>query len=617
MKALFFTDCFGGHENRTVTCGSKESFVKFYSCNKICDRTLDCGNHTCSRICHPDDCDTCKLSPSVVTHCPCGDTPLSDLSPEPRSQCTEPVPTCQNICGKTLPCGPTDNHHTCQQLCHEGPCGECPGETGITCRCGAIEKLVPCSEAQKFTDETPFCCDKRCNKKKSCGKHKCGLFCCVIEEHICDQICGKKLSCGLHKCDEICHRSNCPPCLLAGFDELLCHCGAEVMYPPIPCGAKPPECHRPCLRQHSCQHKVLHNCHSDDQCPPCVVLTEKWCMGKHQLRKNIPCHLTDISCGMSCDKVLPCGQHKCQKVCHKGPCLDEGTTCKQPCLNKRKDCDHICGAPCHEGSECPDVSCKAQVTIKCPCGNKVAKVQCMMGGNTSAEISEFQKITMQNFAGSIQGQSVDLSQFSGLKKGNKRQLECDADCSMLERNRRVALALEIRNPDLNAKFGNPVYTDFLKDFAKSNPQFVATVEKSLADLVQKAKESKHPSRSHAFPSMNMNHRKVVHELAEFYGCQTQSYDAEPNKNVVATAPRDKCWLPNVTLTALVQRELHPKAPTPIPHVHKESSIRQTAEAAKLSTDVLEDSKSKPKTDTQTTASKSSKSNIDYFDFTET
>lgn len=30
-------------------------------------------------------------------------------------------------------------------------------------------------------------------------------------------------------------------------------------------------------------------------------------------------------------------------------------------------------------------------------------------------------------------------------------------------------------------------------------------------------------------------RRVVHELAEFYGCETQSYDQEPNKNVVATA----------------------------------------------------------------------------------
>lgn len=40
----------------------------------------------------------------------------------------------------------------------------------------------------------------------------------------------------------------------AGFDELTCYCGAEVMYPPIPCGTSPPECHRTCTRDHGCPH---------------------------------------------------------------------------------------------------------------------------------------------------------------------------------------------------------------------------------------------------------------------------------------------------------------------------------------------------------------------------
>lgn len=35
--------------------------------------------------------------------------------------------------------------------------------------------------------------------------------------------------------------------------------------------------------------------------------------------------------------------------------------------------------------------------------------------------------------------------------------------------------------------------------------------------------------------MNRDHRRVVHELAEFFGCETQSYDEEPKKNVVVTA----------------------------------------------------------------------------------
>ena len=50
-------------------------------------------------------------------------------------------------------------------------------------------------------------------------------------------------------------------------------------------------------------------------------------------------------------------------------------------------------------------------------------------------------------------------------------------------------------------------------------------------------QSKQPSRSHSFPIMSQNQRRCIHELAEHYGCDTQSYDYEPKKNVVATAPK--------------------------------------------------------------------------------
>lgn len=99
-------------------------------------------------------------------------------------------------------------------------------------------------------------------------------------EHKCTIICGYKLNCGLHRCQEVCHRGNCQPCwqtseysnplLLPlflgqevnhyiwlfdlGFDELTCYCGETVMFPPIPCGTKPPECKNPCTRQHDCDH---------------------------------------------------------------------------------------------------------------------------------------------------------------------------------------------------------------------------------------------------------------------------------------------------------------------------------------------------------------------------
>jgi len=58
----------------------------------------------------------------------------------------------------------------------------------------------------------------------------------------------------------------------------------------------------------------------------------------------------------------------------------------------------------------------------------------------------------------------------------------------MERNQRLALALEIKNPDLSNKLGNPTYSQFLKDYARQNPTFVANVEKALSDLVTAANQ---------------------------------------------------------------------------------------------------------------------------------
>ncbi|XP_063423020.1 transcriptional repressor NF-X1-like [Mytilus trossulus] len=609
-EEIIVKECYGSHEKMEVKCGCVESFSKSYSCGNPCKKSLECGHHECDMVCHAGDCKTCETLPEVVTNCPCGATPLSDLSTEIRTSCTDPIPTCGQICNKPLGCGPPENVHKCQEKCHEGPCGPCDDVTTLRCRCDSKDKDFPCKEVHQFTEDNPFTCERRCNKKRSCGRHKCGQLCCVNEEHFCILQCGRKLSCELHKCDEPCHRGNCPPCLMTSYDELTCNCGSEVMLPPIPCGTKPPECRNLCARQHDCDHTVYHYCHSEENCPPCTVLTEKRCMGNHELRKNIPCHQTNVSCGLPCNKVLPCQQHKCVKTCHSGDCQKEGDNCIQPCRIKRKDCNHICGVPCHFGSPCPQTPCKAEVLLICKCGNKEAKVPCLSGA--AHDTAEYQKLTVQSLAGSLHsGQPVDISQLG--KKKLKRQLECDAECAVMERNRRMALALEIRNPDIAAKLGNPTYTDFLKDYAKQNPHFVSSIEKALSELVKSAKQSKQAHRSNSFSPGNRDQRRAIHELAECYGCETQSYDYEPKKNVVATAYRDKCWLPSVTLTSYVQRELHPKAPLPIPHVHSEAALKQSAKAARQSTDVLSDIKPPSRWEAKTDVKKH-KPEIDYFDF---
>lgn len=39
--------------------------------------------------------------------------------------------------------------------------------------------------------------------------------------------------------------------------------------------------------------------------------------------------------------------------------------------------------------------------------------------------------------------------------------------------------------------------------------------------------------------MNRDKRHFIHEYCEHFGCESAAYDQEPNRNVVATAVKDK------------------------------------------------------------------------------
>lgn len=39
--------------------------------------------------------------------------------------------------------------------------------------------------------------------------------------------------------------------------------------------------------------------------------------------------------------------------------------------------------------------------------------------------------------------------------------------------------------------------------------------------------------------MKYEKRKLIHEYCEHFGCESIAYDAEPNRNVVATALKEK------------------------------------------------------------------------------
>lgn len=566
--------CYCGVTTRKVLCGTdKDGFdgSGHFSCEKLCGKMLNCEAHRCQQVCHRGQCQPCPRSPSLVKMCPCGQTQLTkllELGYSERKSCSDAIPSCGKTCNKPLACGSSDTIHLCEKLCHEDSCGPCSLTSTIRCRCGSKTKEVPCVTIQK-EDELVFTCEKRCNKKRSCGRHKCGELCCVTVEHKCPLICGYKLNCGLHRCQEPCHRGNCEPCWQSSFDELACHCGLTVLYPPIPCGTKPPECKNICTRRHECDHPVFHNCHSDEKCPPCTYLTQKWCMGKHEQRSNIPCHLQDISCGLTCNKALPCEMHRCRRICHRGECLAEGG-CQQPCTLPRPDCGHPCSAPCHKGSSCPRTTCTAKVALQCDCGRRKETAVCT---EAATSYQRYAAIAMASKLSDMQlGDSMDMGPLLTKKELKQTRLECDQECATLERNRRLAQALQIdpSSDPFNVR-STSVYSDSLKEDARKDLKFVTEVEEEIRNLVELANKGKQPKRSHRFPPMNREHRKIIHELAEVYTVESVSYDNEPKRNVVITAHKGKATCPNSTLTSLIEREMAMRPPPPIAHIKQHSS----------------------------------------------
>ncbi|XP_076278837.1 nuclear transcription factor, X-box binding stc [Lasioglossum baleicum] len=538
-------ECYCGKDKRKITCQSNISLT--YSCKSVCGKLLDCGNHTCTKLCHPGVCDPCSLTPEKVTTCCCGQTPLT----EKRLTCLDPIPVCDKVCSKSLKCGQPNNPHICKATCHEGDCPICDLTTDVKCRCGNMDREIACMDLISKADDAR--CEKRCTKKRSCGKHKCNQLCCIEVEHVCPLMCSKTLSCGRHKCEQTCHKGRCQPCWRSSFEELYCECGAAVIYPPVPCGTRRPVCDRSCSRQHSCGHEVFHNCHNEPTCPPCTVLTQRWCHGKHELRKAVPCHFNGISCGLPCNKPISCGRHKCLAICHPGQCEKPGQQCSQPCTIPREMCGHICAAPCHDG-KCLDTPCKEMVKVTCQCGHRTTSRAC------AENSKEYQRIASSILASKMAdmqlGHSVDLEEVfgQGAKKQNQlKTLECNDECKLIERNRRLALGLQIVNPDLSGKL-MPRYSDFMKQWAKKDPLFCQMVHEKLTELVQLAKTSKQKSRSYSFDSMNKDRRHFIHESCEHFGCESQAYDQEPKRNVVATAVKDKCWLPSYSLLEIVQRK---------------------------------------------------------------
>lgn len=538
--------CWCGKEEKEVGCGegeavvcsaeNEEAWVGRFGCLDLCGRLFDCGTHKCQQPCHRPSYKpaSCPRSPSKITHCPCGKRRVAssandtDFTAFPaRSHCTSPIPTCTSPCDKLhANCG-----HPCVATCHTGPCPPCSVPIVRPCRCGATTRAVRCYEfhppdGDNSNEIAEILCEKPCTVLRACGRHQCRRPCCPLaslalttgkkgkkradgpelesgvgEErgglHECDLICGKILSCGNHRCEERDHKGVCPPCLRSSFEEMVCYCGRTILEPPIPCGTEI-RCTYQCSRPPPpCGHpRSQHSCHEEPSpCPPCPFLATKKCACGKKTVDNVRCSLEDdkVSCGTVCGKLMTCGFHRCERLCHGDIC----GPCSAPCAKSRKLClpaHHPCTQSCHAPSACSeDEPCQSLLTLTCSCRRIHQAVHC---GRSSL-----------NTAGA-----------------QRAPPKCNNECSIAKRNARLADALGI-TPESREKVSAVSYHEELVAFAKANSKFLGVVEKALAEFVNSDKKTQ------VLPHMPPERRKFVHDLASMYRMETEMVDQEPYRSV--------------------------------------------------------------------------------------
>lgn len=571
--------CHCGQQEIFENCSELDKTMREnFSCGKLCEKILDCGKHLCKERCHPGPkCRSCKLLSENIKTCPCGSTALKRSILLERKSCTDPIPTCESKCNRALNCGPPKNRHKCQKKCHTGPCPPCKLKSTIRCDCGQSTRTIECSalfERISLQDQVTykqiehnFSCETRCNKLKNCGRHHCNIKCCKFIKtqnpalHHCDQTCNKKLQCGQHQCSEPCHPGQCGDCTNIGWEELSCHCGASVLYPPIPCGARPPTCHNPCMRRHNCDHPIKHECHDDtEKCAPCIVFVKKSCFCGSESKDSVYCYLTGYSCGKTCRKQLACRQHLCRKVCHDGECEtanDKGAIlCNQPCPVLRFTCKHPCGLPCHGKIPCPSSDCRKNLEIHCECGNKSERIECF---KVMKDVENRNMAAMLSRARTNEETIlIDLSKKPNANQAssmNLKTLDCDESCSLFKRNKALAEALEIDKPDLkpSSLFGEDPLL-LLREATLQDYKFVAATYNSLVRLVKSSKESDKRFIFLQFPPSSKLRREVIHELAHHFHCTSESREEEPFRHVVVRAYKNKSVVPDFNIEQLMPVE---------------------------------------------------------------
>lgn len=135
---------------------------------------------------------------------------------------------------------------------------------------------------------------------------------------------------------------------------------------------------------------------------------------------------------------------------------------------------------------------------------------------------------------------------SKTNEGNsKKTLDCDAECARLERNRKLALALNI-DPEAHKDDYIPYSSETLKMFREA-PKWAQAQEREFR--VFAADEAEKRLR---FKPMPPSQRSFLHSLSDDFGFDSESMDPEPHRHVAVFKTPKFVMAPMKTLAECVR-----------------------------------------------------------------
>ncbi|EKJ77063.1 hypothetical protein FPSE_02707 [Fusarium pseudograminearum CS3096] len=189
--------------------------------------------------------------------------------------------------------------------------------------------------------------------------------------------------------------------------------------------------------------------------------------------------------------------------------------CTEELCGKAKPlCGHSCQSVCHGQTACNEsTACQVKMTVKCPCGNHKKEFKCLTSTSNPTP--------------------------------NRPEVRCDEECERLDRNRRLAAALNI-DPATHTNDHVPFSDDTLKlykQFSKWGDEQESQYRVFAAN--------KDEVRLRYEPMKNVS-RQFLHLLAEDFGFESKSEDHDIHRSVLVWKTDKFVSAPPKTLSQCVK-----------------------------------------------------------------